>query len=129
VTAASPAPDRARVLVIDDDHDIREILGEILLEQGYSVSTAPDGAVALERLRGGERPDLILLDLAMPRCTGWEFRAQQAQDPTLLAIPVIVLSAEHDVSARVLQLGVAGFLSKPVDLDRLLEVVREQLGD
>jgi two-component system, chemotaxis family, chemotaxis protein CheY len=117
-----------RVLVVDDDADIREVMSAVLTDEGYRVSTAHDGAAALDRLRHGPRPDLILLDLMMPRMSGWELRAALAEDAALRSIPVVVVSADRGAGPKVAQLGVAGFLSKPVELEHLLSVVARSAG-
>jgi len=111
------------LLVIDDDHDIRLSLQDALEVEGYRVITASDGREALEYLRQGLRPALILLDLMMPVVSGWDFLAQQRADPALASIPVVIVSGQglsvHDVA----ELGVAGYLPKPMDLDALLNTV------
>ena len=110
------------VLIVDDDNDIREILGEVLTEAGYEVMGAKDGAEALRLLGEGETlPCVILLDLMMPVMNGYEFRTAQKNDPQLSAIPVILLTAgvRPDVEA----LGVAAILPKPVKIPALLAAV------
>jgi CheY-like chemotaxis protein len=111
------------VLVVDDDRDVRESLGVLLGAEGYRVVEAADGDDALARLRTGEEPCLILLDLMMPRKNGWEFRREQLRDPRLAAVPVVVLSAHDRVREQARELGVRDWLSKPVDVDRLLGMV------
>ena len=108
------------VLVVDDERDIREAVSEVLVDEGYQVLGAGDGAEALEQSRA-HRPDVILLDLMMPGMNGWEFRAAQQADPDLGNIPVIVLSALGRVSG----LDAAEFLQKPFELDQLLTAVRQ----
>jgi two-component system response regulator MprA len=111
------------VLAVDDDPDILLALKDVLEMEGYGVVMARGGREALELLRRGLRPAVVLLDLMMPEMSGWEFRAHQLQDATLAAIPVVVVSGQG-VSARdVAALGVDGYLKKPVDLDQLLGVV------
>jgi CheY-like chemotaxis protein len=111
------------VLIVEDDSVIRETLGEILASEGYRVLYASDGADALERLRRGIHPGLILLDLMMPVMNGWEFRLEQMRDPRLAAIPVIVVTGalQHPEPLNVLR--VEALLPKPVDVPRLLEAV------
>jgi two-component system response regulator MprA len=111
------------VLVIDDDHDIRLSLQDVLEVEGYRVITASGGREGLEYLRHGLRPDLILLDLMMPDISGWAFRARQRADPELAAIPVVVISGQGLSAHDVAELEVAGYLPKPVDLDVLLSTV------
>jgi CheY-like chemotaxis protein len=115
------------ILVVEDDMATREALAMILSAEGYEVVSAGDGREALASLRGPSRPDLILLDLMMPIMDGWQFRREQAQDPTLSVIPVVVLSADGNVQQKATSLRAAGYLQKPVDLENLLEVIRKQL--
>src|SRR4051812_12376876 len=96
----------------------------IILEvEGYEVTSAGNGREALDRLGGGPRPDLILLDLMMPVMTGWEFLDQRKQDPRLAAIPVVILSAVSDVAPDLGSLGAAACITKPIGEDRLLDLV------
>lgn len=109
------------ILVVEDDADIRESLCDVLVEEGYEVHTAADGAQALAVLSALETPPLVLLDLLMPVMNGWEMLAQlQARGSKA---PVIVLSAAADAS-KVMQSGATGFLSKPVHVAELLETVQ-----
>ena len=120
--AARRAP--AQLLVVDDDPDVRESLADILQYEGYRVLTASNGKEALEHLRGPSRPDLILLDLMMPILNGWAVREELLRDPELSAIPVVLLSGILDLDQQAQSLNVAGFMVKPIEVNRLLEVVR-----
>jgi CheY-like chemotaxis protein len=114
------------VLVIDDDADIRDVLAEVLEENGYTVSTASNGREALERLRAGASPpSFILLDVMMPIMDGWQFRAEQVRDPTLASIPVVVITAVGDARLVAEQMKAAGALRKPVRLKDLLASVAQ----
>jgi CheY-like chemotaxis protein len=118
------------LLVIDDEASIREMLTELLEDAGYVVAQAVDGADALAQLGAGlELPCLILLDLMMPRMNGWELRAALQQHPELKTIPVVVLSAHTQLAQTAVALDVADYLTKPIDLDRLLSVVRRFCSD
>ncbi len=112
------------VLIVDDDAAIREVLSEVLSDEGYAVDTAANGSEALVYLQAAPRPGLILLDLMMPVMNGWEFRAAQQLDPELAAIPVITISANAELVRGVPQLEVAQHLRKPIDLDDLLMAVQ-----
>ncbi len=112
------------ILIVEDDRDVRESIVEVLQDSSYHVLDASNGKEALERLRGGERPCLILLDAMMPVMNGWEFRAEQQQDQELSAIPVVVLSAHASAEETARTMGVAGYLKKPVRLERLLATVK-----
>ena len=107
------------VMVVDDDASIREMVVEVLAMEGFAVVGARNGEEALRRLRQGElRPSLILLDLMMPVMDGWQFRAEQLQDPALARIPVVVTSAvaNSDMHAD-------GYCEKPFDWGALLSAV------
>jgi CheY-like chemotaxis protein len=114
-----------RILVIEDDADIREALADVLRDEAMEVLAAPDGRAALDALLAGYRADLILLDLMMPGMTGWEFRAQQrsAADPAVAAIPVAVVSACGRPEDRA-TLDALAFLDKPLGLEALGEIRR-----
>jgi CheY-like chemotaxis protein len=113
---------RRHVLVVDDDRDIRETLQELLEQEGCEVATARNGVEALSAARR-DQPALILLDLFMPVMDGLEFRRVQRDDPDLAHIPVVVFSAAVGMEARVSELGVAGFLEKPLRIEQLFETV------
>ena len=111
------------ILIVEDDLDVREALTQVLEFEGYSVVGATNGQEALDRLRAGEQPSLILLDLMMPVMDGLQFRAAQVRDPSLAHIPVIVISADGKVDQKVAALGVAGYMKKPLDVDSLLAMI------
>jgi DNA-binding response OmpR family regulator len=109
-----------RVLVVDDDPDILDALSEILEVEGYDVQRARNGREALQRLEQS-LPDLVLLDLMMPVMDGWEFARSLAPGARP---PIIVLSADRNVSAKAKEIGALGWLAKPFELSELLEAVR-----
>lgn len=112
------------VLVVDDDEDIRFAMSDTLEAEGYRVLLAEDGLDALAKLRsGGERPHLILLDLMMPNMDGCGFCAAKQQDAALSPIPVVIVSADSRVSQKAAELGVAGFLAKPVRIGDLVATI------
>ena len=115
-----------RVLVVDDDEDIRESLRDFLEDHGYETSGAGHGREALEQLVGPEiRPCLIILDLMMPVMDGKTFRDEQVRDPLLADIPVIIISAFRDSANMARELHVPNHLPKPLNLDLLLEMIQE----
>lgn len=117
------------VLVVDDDEDIRDTVVEILEDSGYQACGAENGRAALDLLHGSEDPPkLILLDLMMPVMNGFAFREQQLDDPRLRDIPVIVMTAFHDVAQRAPELHGAELVRKPVQLERLLATISELSG-
>ncbi len=114
-----------RILVVDDEDDLRESIADLLRSEGFDVATASDGSHALSYLRGaGQTVALILLDLTMPEVDGCTFRRRQLADPALASIPVVILSGEHNVRVVAASLGVADFLIKPIELAMLLNVVQ-----
>ena len=116
----------ARVLVVDDDADVRTLLGTALADEGYEVLTAGDGAEAIELVRR-RPPDLILLDLMMPRVSGWSFTEQYARLPGPHA-PIIVVTAASSTVLRFPEQGVQRVVPKPFSVDALLGHVRRALG-
>ena len=99
---------------------MRSAISDVLTSEGHVVSEAADGIEGLRSAREGP-PDLILLDLMMPKMDGWEFRDVQRADPDLSRVPVVIVSASlpEDVHA----LGAVGHLHKPFELSALLEAV------
>lgn len=113
-----------RVLVVDDDPDIRETLVEVLQESGFEAVGASDGVEALQQLRDPEdRWCVVLLDLTMPNMDGRAFRAEQLRDPQLSPIPVVVVSATADLESTSEELQVAAHVTKPVALTDLVQLV------
>jgi serine/threonine protein kinase len=115
---------RRPILVVDDNAAVRESLSEILEGQGYAVAAAANGREALDLLRNGPRPGLILLDLLMPVMDGWQFLQEYKQDPALASIPVVIISAADESQARAIALGAADYLQKPVKPDELSSKVQ-----
>ena len=109
---------------MDDDDAMRAALAMVLAREGFRVLTAADGRSALEQLRAGPRPRLILLDLMMPVMDGFQFRAEQRRDPRLADIPVIVVSGGGDVRRRAGALEAADYIEKPVEPALLLDAIR-----
>jgi CheY-like chemotaxis protein len=110
------------VLIVEDDPDLREMMCLLLEGEGFEPEAACDGADALHRLRSeGVQPDVVVLDLMMPRMDGEEFLQQQARDPALADIPVVVLSASARINT---DLPAAAVLSKPLNYDMLVETLR-----
>jgi CheY-like chemotaxis protein len=112
------------ILIVEDDPDALEALGDLLESHGYVVASAHHGAEALELLGRSPLPNLIVLDLLMPTMDGWEFRRRQKLDPRIAKIPVVVVSA----SSAAKPIDADSILRKPVDIDRLLETVARHCG-
>jgi CheY-like chemotaxis protein len=109
------------ILVVDDDLDLRETLGELLAEEGYAVRLVENGRVALDLLRVGVRPRLILLDLMMPVMSGWEFREAQLLDEALRSIPVVVMTASRRLDGMAPR--VSEILYKPLGIAEIIAAV------
>ena len=116
------------VLVVDDEPPLREIMADALVTEGYRVTTAGNGAEALDRLTD-DRPDLIVLDLMMPVLDGWTF-IEGYRESAGAEVPILSSSAvmSDPVAERLQQLGVRICLSKPFDLADFLECVARVLG-
>jgi CheY-like chemotaxis protein len=110
------------VLIVDDERDIRETLGELLIEEGFVVEAAWNGETALARLGAGFRPDVIILDLMMPVMDGQTFRALQRSHTALADIPVVGLSAAPAPDADF------EILKKPMRFELLVDKLRKAVG-
>lgn len=118
-----------QLLLVDDERDLVFYTKLFLEEQGYEVVEAYDGQQALELLQS-HRPDLIILDVAMPRMTGWDVLAEIQQDPEKADIPVLMLTAraEDADKARGWELGVTWYQTKPFELDELAMIIERILA-
>jgi len=96
----------------------------ILADEGFQTICAANGAEALALLESGTRPAIILLDLMMPVMDGIEFRKRPAADPRISTIPVVIVSADRHVAETARELGVDGFLRKPLTPSQLVAEVR-----
>jgi CheY-like chemotaxis protein len=116
-----------RILLVDDDRDLREVLCEALELEGYAVTCREHGEAALQYLRAqpptGGAPCLILLDLMMPVMDGKTFREELLKDPQLGGIPVVLLTAGGQQLASTVKADKV--LHKPLRMDALLNVVKE----
>jgi CheY-like chemotaxis protein len=113
------------ILVVDDQSAIREMFAALLEDEGHTVACAANGREALDYLRQAEElPGLILLDLAMPVMTGWDFLREQRQDATLASIPVILMTAGGHFRQDEVDTYAAQYIHKPTDLDTLLQAIR-----
>ena len=124
MAATGRARTKPMILVVDDDHDIREVIAESLALDGYLVCAAPNGKIALEQAHA-KRPDLIVLDLMMPVMSGEEFLAARREDRELAATPVVVITAAIDSQVE----GAAVLLQKPFELETLLATVSRLCGE
>lgn len=112
--------------MIEDELDLLFPIAELLKDEGYEVLPASDGAEAMRYLRE-ETLDLVILDLSMPRMTGWEFAGFKRDDPRIADIPVILLSGNRDLEKHARELGAAAWLAKPLQGAALVETVKRCL--
>ena len=116
------------ILLIEDDPDLRETLLELLELEGYQVDVARDGEEGLRILQGMDpKPGLVLVDWMMPKMGGEEFCAMKSKNPELTGLPVVILTADSAVSDKAKQAGASMGVAKPVDIEKLLSVVRHFL--
>jgi two-component system alkaline phosphatase synthesis response regulator PhoP len=117
-----------RILVVDDQPDIRLMCRVNLQLEGYEVLEAPDGDAGLEMVRS-ERPDLVLLDVMMPGLDGWQFMKEIKADETTSEIPIVLLTArvQREDEIRGWLSGAADYLAKPFNPSTLTEIVRRTL--
>lgn len=114
-----------RILVVDDDATIRDVIALVLEEEGWSVTTAANGVEALSKMRAITQ-DLVLLDLMMPMLDGWSVLGQRQVDPALSTIPVVAMSAGGQLALeRARALGADECVSKPFELENVLGIVRD----
>jgi len=128
--AVAPESRRPIVMVVDDSLTVRKVTSRTLQKKGIDVLTAKDGIDGLEQLRsGGQRPDVMLVDIEMPRMDGYEFTTQVRADPDLNLIPIIMITsrAGEKHRNRAFELGVNEYMSKPYQEDILLERIRSFL--
>jgi DNA-binding response OmpR family regulator len=115
-----------RILLVEDDRTLRELIAEALLEDGYIVETAADGVVALD-LAGRWQPDLVILDLMMPHMNGEEFSTAMRQLDGMASTPIIIVSASRHGPEVVSRMGAEVALRKPFDLFELTDHVNQFL--
>ncbi len=115
-----------RVLIAEDEPNIVESLSFVLEREGFAVRAVLDGEAALRELRA-DAPDLLVLDLMLPRMNGFEVLKAVKSDPALVAVPVIVLTAKGQAQDRrmVEEIGADGFMTKPFSNREIVERVRE----
>ena len=117
-------PTGKKILIVEDDYILGEALSLALAAEGYMVAIAANGQDALDKLRGLERPHLILMDLMLPEMSGWQLRDRLRQDPALASIPVIICSAAADLEKDANALDVACYVQKPIETSELLRAIK-----
>jgi two-component system cell cycle response regulator DivK len=116
---------KKRILIVEDNRDSRELVAKVLKAHGYEILEAHDGAEALETIRR-EKPDLILMDISLPKIDGYEATRCLKNDPELQTIPVIALTAHAMKGDRekALAAGCDGYITKPINVRELPEQIQ-----
>lgn len=112
------------ILLVEDDEIVRRAIQMVLEWEGYRVECANHGQEALDLLRAGSRPSLILLDMMMPVLDGEQFRREQLRDPRFASIPVIIVSAASFADA----VSAVHHIHKPFEVQELLDAIHEQIA-
>ncbi|MDB4970923.1 MAG: response regulator receiver protein [Myxococcales bacterium] len=110
------------VLVVEDDDDLREVVLQTLARNGFTVAAARDGQEALDWLASQPLPNVILLDLMMPRMSGWEFRRRQLADARLAGVPVVVMTATHTLDEAAIHAD--DIVRKPLSFAALVQTIK-----
>jgi two-component system, chemotaxis family, chemotaxis protein CheY len=118
-----------RVLIVDDDEDIRDLMGAVLRWKGYDVAVAGSGEAGLAFIRGHAPVELVILDLMMPGMTGAEFKAALDADPRYRAVPVVVISGDLNLARQAEEIGAAAHVLKPFELQELVDIVHRYLSE
>ena len=115
---------KKKVLVVEDDESIREAMKDLLETEGYTVECAVNGDEGIQALRRtGPLPGLVLLDMTMPVKDGFQFRSEQEEDHKLAVIPVVVMTADGNIEAKMHKIGAKDFIKKPFDIDLVVKTV------
>ncbi len=127
---AETCPDMSgcSVLVVEDDPELRTIYEEVLSDGGFAVTAARDGVDALEKLAAGVDPCVLVIDLRMPRMSGWELADRLRADERWDRVPLVVVAAYYRIAEEAERLGAQAWLQKPIDLGRLVRVVEDVCG-
>jgi chemosensory pili system protein ChpA (sensor histidine kinase/response regulator) len=128
--APTPSDDRPLALVVDDSITVRRVTERFLHRSGLRVETAKDGLDAISVMQD-HKPDVILLDIEMPRMDGYEFASHVRNDPRVANVPIIMITSRvgDKHRARAIELGVNDYLGKPYQDSQLLEAIRRQLEE
>jgi excisionase family DNA binding protein len=122
--------DKPRVLVVDDDDAVRDLIAQTLLAADYEVETAPDGPTALERLRTNQDVDLVITDLKMPGMDGLSLIREIRRQPATATVPVIIITgfSTEANAIEALNLGVTYYLTKPFRMPKVVALAARVLG-
>lgn len=120
-----------KIIVIEDDEDIRSILVELLLDEGYQVATFNNGAEALQSIlsKKEDEYDLILLDLQMPIMNGYQFSNKLRENSDYQRLPIIVMSADIHSESKLSFNKINRYIKKPIDIAHFLDAIEQCLLD
>ena len=116
------------ILVIEDDADMARSVCDVLEAMGYGIISVESGRAALEYLRHGVLPSLILLDMMMPEMDGWQFRAEQQRLSRAAEIPVVVVTADGRAPSKAASIQADGWVEKPFAIATLLGEIERLIG-
>ena len=121
---------RCKILVVDDDPDLLDLVGEILTNEGFVIESAANGLEALKKIRRSQ-PDLIVVDASMPQMSGFTFCETVRKNPVTAAIPIIMLTGLCSQLGRFngLAAGADAYLTKPFATEELVAKINELLGE
>ncbi|GAC1399008.1 MAG: hypothetical protein NVSMB49_08250 [Ktedonobacteraceae bacterium] len=114
---------KKRVLIIDDEEDIQAVIQALLETSDYEIDSAENGKIALEKLQGEVKPDIVLLDLMMPQMSGYSLLNELHNRGMHTAFSIIVMSADVFTKQQMERMGVKAFISKPFDVNELQEMI------
>lgn len=117
-----------KILIVDDEPEIIDVLKSRLITSGYEVCSARDGLEALEKVKS-EKPDLIIMDVLMPRMTGFEAMKKIRESPESRGIPALVISAKGSMKAYFEDIAKVEFISKPYDARTLMSRIEALVGN
>ena len=114
---------KKRVLIIDDEQDIQAVIQALLETSEYELDSAENGQVALEKLQGEVKPDIVLLDLMMPKMSGYTLLNELHSRGMHTAFSIIVMSADVFTKQQMDRMGVKAFITKPFDVNELQQMI------
>ncbi len=119
----------AKIMVVDDEPDVRNVVARLLKRRGYEVEVCESAEEAIEKLRSGERPDLLLMDLMMPGMSGIDACRLIKSDPELKDIPVVILTvmAEPETKEESASAGADAHVDKPINTQKLYDTIESLL--
>lgn len=121
---------KGKILLVDDEDDLRLLLAKRLIHEGYEVIEAENGSVAIDKIKD-EKPDLVLLDIMMPQMTGHQVWSQLRSNPVLKKMPVIILSAKPRATNVFFGQEISAFdyIDKPYEVELLLKRIAQKIRD